>query len=728
MAQQRTVIDFDHHREEFREHATTAYARVRESCPVAWTPAHDGYWVTSRYADIVRIARDDVTFSSARGANPQRGTAIVIPRGPGLEQFPIELDPPRATVYRELVNPLLTREAVAELVPMIHRHTDEVIDAFIADGHADLVAQLTNPLPTAVTLDWLGFPREDWKRLAGPVHDIFAAAPGSERAARGGQALGWMETRIRDLLAARRAEPRADVLSRLVVQTRPDGTRFDDDELVSVVFLLIAGGVDTTTSLTGSTLVHLARNPADRARLIADPELLPAATEEFLRVFAPSQSMARTVTTDTEVGGCPMSRGERVLIPWVAGNFDPEVFTDPEQVQLERNPKGHLSFGIGSHRCAGAHLARAMFTAMLTRVLQRLPDYQVDEAGLARYESCGSQAGWDRVPVTFTPGSRLDSAAPVRPGVRPAVVVSRQQWTADVVALDLAAPDGAALPPWRPGAHVALTLPSGATRHYSLCGDPDDLSRYTVAVRREAAGRGGSAEVHQVLLPGTTVGMSAPRERFGLAEAPWRTFIAGGIGITPIIAMVRSLVARGDTAWDLLYCGRDTALMPLLAEVRALGGRVHVSGEQGRVDLDAVVAGLPAGAAVFCCGPDSLMDGVAAAVAHTDTPLFVERFGAGAEVDVLGPDAAGFAVHLQRTGRSLAVAADQTLLQAVREVVPGVASDCEEGYCGSCEVRVLAGPVVHRDSVLTAAERARSESMMLCVSRCAAGQELVLDL
>ncbi|MDO1485118.1 cytochrome p450 monooxygenase [Rhodococcus rhodochrous] len=733
MARSGPVIDFDHHRPEFRDDAPGVYASVRETCPVAWTESHGGFWVTTRYSDIVRIARDDTTFSSSRGETPELGTAIVVPRGPGLVQYPIELDPPEATVYRDLVNPLLSREAVERLRPMIDRHTHAVIDDFVEEGVVDFVRQLTNPLPTAVTLDWLGFPREDWKRLAGPVHDIFAAAPGSDRAVRGGKALGWMETRIRSLLAERRIEARDDALSHLVAATRPDGTPFSDDELVSVAFLLIAGGVDTTTSLTGSTLVYLSAHPEDRERLRADPALLDVATEEFLRVFSPSQSMARTVTTDTEVGGCPMSRGERVLIPWVAGNFDPEVFPEPDRVILDRAPRGHLSFGTGSHRCAGAHLARAMFHSMITAVLTRLPDFRVDAAAATRYESCGSQAGWDSIPATFMPGTRLSGTAPA-PGTTPervdVVVAERRMWANDVVALDLTPVDGV-LPPWLPGAHVAVTLPSGRVRQYSLCSAPADGSRYTIAVRRQPDGRGGSSELHDEVRPGDTLSLSAPRNRFALVPAPWRTFVAGGIGITPIVTMVRELIAAGDTRWDFVYCGRTRDGMPLLDEVTALGSfgrvRVHVDEEDGILDLTGWARGLQPGAAVFCCGPESLMNGVAQVLAPSGHPLHVERFGAGDSVDPLGPDPQPFEVVLARSGRSLTVPATRTALDVVRECVPTVSSDCEEGYCGSCEVRVLEGTPLHRDSVLTDAERDSSKTMMLCVSRCA-GEKLVLDL
>ena len=254
------------------------------------------------------------------------------------------------------------------------------------------------------------------------------------------------------------------------------------------MFLLIAGGVDTTTSLTGSTLVHLSANPHDRERLIREPDLLDIATEEFLRKFAPSQSMARTVRSDTEIGGCPVGAGERVLIPWVAANHDPSMYPDPDRVLLDRQPRTHLSFGIGSHRCAGAHLARAMFRAMVTAILTRIPDYQVQVEGLVKNESVGSQAGWDSIPVVFTPGTKLGADA----GIRDAGYYELRHMTVDaitteaegVVSVRLCArtaascPPGSRAPTWtwccppaRSGStRFAATPPTGASYSSRCCG------------------------------------------------------------------------------------------------------------------------------------------------------------------------------------------------------------------------------------------------------------------
>jgi cytochrome P450/ferredoxin-NADP reductase len=723
---------FDHHSAEANADPVAYYRRFREQQPVGWTAAHDGFWFTTRHADVVRIARDDATFSSERAPAGNRGISFVIPFGPGLEQYPIELDPPRATPYRELINPLLTYDAVELLKPMIARHTTRAIDEFIESGSVDFVRDLTNPVPAAVTLDWLGFPTDDWKKLAGPVHDIFASVPGTERAMRGVEGLMYLESRIRELIAARRVEPRDDAVSVLVHAEHPEGRPFTEQELVSVMYLLVAGGVDTTTSLTGSTLAWLSEHPEERQRLIDDPDLLDVAVEEFLRVFAPSQSMARTLLHDTEVGGCPMKVGERVLIPWVAANHDPEVFADPETVLLDRNPQRHLSFGIGTHRCAGAHLARAMFGEMMRQVLTRLPDYRVLPESLVPYPTRGNQTGWDAIPALFTPGPRLGSAA-AAPSIvtRELEIIEVRTVATDVLAVTFADPSGVALPPWNPGAHLEVRLPSGRLRQYSLCGDPTS-DTWTVAVLREPAGRGGSVELHELARSGARLTVRGPRNHFPLVDAPDHLLVAGGIGITPILAMARSLAGRGAPV-RVLYGGRTAASMAFADDLVALlGDRVQLVAQDvhGVPDLAGTLATIGPETAVYCCGPAPMiaaMEATCAAAGISDR-LHVERFTAPAEEAVVDTSHdTPFELHLARTGTTVTVPAGKRIVEVLRDVVPTLSSDCEQGYCGACETRVLAGEPEHRDSVLTEEERAAGRSMMVCVGR-ARTPSLTLDL
>lgn len=306
--------------------------------------------------------------------------------------------------------------------------------------------------------------------------------------------------------------------------------------------------------------------------------------------------------------------------------------------------------------------------------------------------------------------------------IRRLIVTERVPVADGVVQLRM---EGPALPRWQPGAHLDLVLPSGLVRQYSLCGDPDDPGTYTVATRLVEGGRGGSREVHEQLREGAEIEVHGPRNRFPLVEAEAYVFVAGGIGITPVLPMLRSLAARGAN-WRLLYGGRSRGSMPFLDEIEKLGaegGRVTVvaQDESGHPDTAAALADIAPGTAVYCCGPEPLMDAVTAALPEGCT-LHLERFSA-ASADVA--DSGAFEVELHRSGRTVQVGAGQSVLAAVRAELPHVAYSCEQGFCGTCQQRVLEGEIDHRDELLTDDER--GDSMLICVSRCRGGR-LVLDL
>jgi ferredoxin-NADP reductase/DMSO/TMAO reductase YedYZ heme-binding membrane subunit len=312
---------------------------------------------------------------------------------------------------------------------------------------------------------------------------------------------------------------------------------------------------------------------------------------------------------------------------------------------------------------------------------------------------------------------------PIHAGIR--VVISRVTIETDnVLSLQLAAADGAALPNWEPGAHIELVLPSGRHRQYSLCGDPDDVHTYRIAVLKVPAGRGGSIELHSMARVGQSITMNGPRNHFALGASPAYVFIAGGIGITPLMAMV-ARVASMDCPWKLVYIGRSRASMAFIDEISALGtSEVEVlpCDEGGRPDLGAIIDAAPAGAAVYCCGPERMLETVQQrVVARGDLSLHSERF-AGATA----AGGAAFQVQLQRSQHVLDVPNNRTVLQAVRDVVPGISAGCEQGICGACRTTILAGEADHRDALLSNAERAAG-AMLICVSR-ARSKKITLDL
>ncbi|MGW7053429.1 PDR/VanB family oxidoreductase [Streptomyces sp. NPDC054887] len=319
-------------------------------------------------------------------------------------------------------------------------------------------------------------------------------------------------------------------------------------------------------------------------------------------------------------------------------------------------------------------------------------------------------------PVSGTRASRAPASLRL-------LVTGRTEPADGVAELHLEALDTADLPAWTPGAHVDLVLPSGLVRQYSLCGDPADRSTYTLAARLVEDGRGGSREVHEQLHEGSEVEIRGPRNRFPLTEAPAYVFVAGGIGITPVLPMLRAAEAAGAD-WKLVYGGRSRVSMPYVDEIEKLAapGRVTIVAEDeaGLPDVAAALADAAEGTAVYCCGPEPLMAAVTDAL-PAGCVLHLERFAPGAPAGGSG----AFEVELRRTGRTVTVPADGTVLAAVRPEVPNVSYSCEQGFCGTCQQRVLEGDIDHRDELLTDAER--DDSMLICVSR-AYGKRLVLDM
>ncbi|BCB89866.1 PDR/VanB family oxidoreductase [Phytohabitans suffuscus] len=308
------------------------------------------------------------------------------------------------------------------------------------------------------------------------------------------------------------------------------------------------------------------------------------------------------------------------------------------------------------------------------------------------------------------------------------VVARRAEVARDVVLLDLVAADGSALPAWAPGAHVDLLLGPDLVRQYSLCGDPADRARWQVAVLREPGGRGGSAFVHDRLAEGDRVAIRGPRNHFAFAPGRAVVFIAGGVGITPLVPMVAAASAAG-VDWRLYYGGRSRDTMAFaddLAAAHADRVTIHPQDEYGLLDLDAAIGTPRAGTSVYCCGPEPLLRAVEARCASWPAgSLHVERF---TPRPVDAPARAGsFEVELSVTGTTVVVPPDRSILDVLEEAGVPVYSSCQEGTCGTCETVVVDGIPDHRDSVLSDEDRAANETMMICVSR-SVGPRLVLEL
>jgi ferredoxin-NADP reductase len=429
-----------------------------------------------------------------------------------------------------------------------------------------------------------------------------------------------------------------------------------------------------------------------------------------------------------------------VVLVYGAANRDERRFGEPDRFDVSRGRFRHLGFGEGMHGCLGAPLARLEAKVALEEGLPVLGDYTI-AAPPVRYRTTPNMYVWDNLHLAFPAARAPEHLAHVETGRRDStsMTVLTREFEADVrvegkaeaadgvVALTLRQIADSPLPPWAPGAHVDLILDGAPARQYSLCGDPADHHGWRLGILRDENGGGGSRFVHDRLRAGDTVRVRGPRNNFELVSSPRYLFIAGGIGITPILPMIAAATAAGAD-WHLLYGGRYRDSMAFTGELAAYGDRVTVApqDETGLLDLDAYLGTPQPDTLVYCCGPEPLLAAVEERCrAWPPRSLHVERFSARPLTAPVRAEA--FDVELARSELRLTVPPDRSILDVVEEAGIGVLSSCAEGTCGTCETGVLSGLPDHRDSVLTEEERAAGDCMMICVSRSCTAR-LVLDL
>jgi cytochrome P450 len=392
------VANFDHHTRAFGENIDAIYRHMRAECPVKWAESYGGFHVLSRYADIMRVVRDDETFSLRAGmtvpSNRQDGDPPWV--------LPGDLDPPASFVYRRLLEPMVTPAALTALDPSVRTLARELVDAFIARGEADLVQDLAVPLTAIVTLRLTGLPEEDWPRYVAERRRMNAEPlPPEEEMRRIGERFAWTRQAFLEAIARQRREPVAGSLIARLIEARIDGRALDEWELIAILINFVVGGLETTQALLGSAWVHLARNPEDRADLAGNPALMPGAVEEMLRFFNPQPGLIRVAVKDAEVGGVIVRKGEKVLMSWASANRDEAVFAEPDRFDIRRKPNRHLTFGAGAHHCLGANLTRLEARICMDEVLRRLPNYTLVEEGIERIPDCSTLYGYLSVPVRF---------------------------------------------------------------------------------------------------------------------------------------------------------------------------------------------------------------------------------------------------------------------------------------------------------------------------------------
>jgi cytochrome P450 len=406
----RTVVEFDHTSPEHARASEAITRELREHHPVAFTESNGGHWIITGYDCFAEAMRNEQVFSSRHETAPDDGVrfgGVNIPEAP-YENALIEMDPPEWNVFRKILNPLFSPPAVEKLERELLEFTTDCIDRHIESGAIDFVLDLANPVPAVAVLALLGLPLDDWERYAAPAHEVVYTRPGTPEFQQAVAGQAWMFETVAQAIAERRDHPRPDNLS-AIITADVNGRTLTDAEIVSLLGTVINGGVDTTTSLLANAVEHLDRDRDLRAQLIARPELIPSATEEFLRYYSPVQAFSRTVAQDVQLDGVPLTRGDRALMCFGAVNRDRSEFPDADTFVVDRFPNRHVAFGLGKHRCIGSTLARTEFAIVLREILARMPDYELDRDHTTRYPSIGIVNGYITMPAKFTPGSRSDA-------------------------------------------------------------------------------------------------------------------------------------------------------------------------------------------------------------------------------------------------------------------------------------------------------------------------------
>ena len=724
----------------------------RDEEPVFYSPKL-GYWVVTRYEDIKAVFRDNILFSPSIALekitpSPPEAQKILDGYGYAMNRTMVNEDEPAHMERRRLLMESFAPESLAKHEPAIRQMTRQYMDRFVNDGEVDLVDAMLWEIPLTVALHFLGVKDDEIDELRQfcVAHTINTwGRPSHEEQLHVADSVGRFWTAANEVLNRMMKEPSGEGWMYFSIRQHllhPDIVPLS--YLRSMMMAILVAAHETTSKATANAFRLLLSDRSVWDDICRNPALIPMAVEECLRQAGSIVAWRRLATSETEISGVSIPKGAKLLIVMASANHDERKFENPEVLDLYRdNAVDHLSFGYGAHQCMGKNIARMEMRIFIEKFTKRLPHAELKPNQKFHYVPNTAFRGpeslwiqWDPVrnperkdlsvlnaseSFKIGPPARADIARTMR-------VVDVQEEAQLVAKVALESIDGRQLPGWSPGAHIHL-LAGDYDRRYSLCGNQLDRSRYEIAILKDERGRGGSQYFHEKLRVGDLVKIRGPKNHFHLREdAESYVLIAGGIGITPVIAMADRLKTLGKR-YIIHYAGRSNESMAFTARLRRDHGdklQIYPAAEGKRMNLIEIFKAADA-KQVYACGPDRLLSQLdELATGWDDRSLHVEHFAP--VQNLLNPAAEkAFGIELRDSNLILEVPADKSILDVLESAGIDVACDCREGLCGSCEVQVLEGEVDHRDRVLSQDERARNAKIMTCCSR-ATGRKLVLAL
>ncbi len=747
------AAEFDPFEGDYQIDPAEALRWSRDEEPVFYSPKL-GYWVVTRYEDIKAVFRDNILFSPSIALekitpSPPEVQRILDSYGYAMNRTMVNEDEPAHMERRRLLMESFAPDALAKHEPAIRQMTRQYMDRFIDDGEVDLVDAMLWEIPLTVALHFLGVKDDELDELRQfcVAHTINTwGRPSHEEQLHVADSVGRFWKAANEVLNRMMKEPSGEGWMYFSIRqhlSHPDIVPLS--YLRSMMMAILVAAHETTSKATANAFRLLLSDRSVWNDICANPALIPMAVEECLRQAGSIVAWRRLATSATQISGVEIPKGAKLLIVMASANHDERQFENPATLDLYRdNALDHLSFGYGAHQCMGKNIARMEMRIFIEEFTKRLPHAELQSDQKFKYVPNtafrGPESLWIRWDPALNPERKnpsiLSAIQSFKIGPPARTDIARTMRIADVreeaqsiKKLVLESVDGRQLPAWSPGAHISL-LVGEYDRRYSLCGDQNDRTRYEIAILKDEQGRGGSRYFHEMLRIGDQVRIRGPKNHFRLHEdAESYLLIAGGIGITPIIAMADRLKTLGKN-YVVHYAGRSTASMAFTARLRREhGSRLHLYPSEGGERMNLLNLFEAANAQrVYACGPDRLLKQIEElAEGWRDATLHEEHFAPAQ--GLLNPEAEkAFEIELRDSKLTLEVPSGKSILDVLESAGIDVACDCREGLCGSCEAQVLEGEIDHRDRVLSQEERARNgQIIMTCCSR-ATSRKLVLAL